>query len=73
VLKIAPDGRVLEVEEQVDIANLPGEGISGLRAQAKAGKITKVESIKKGGTLVLSCLPLSDISPLDMGLNKCAY
>lgn len=51
-VSIAPDGRVLEVEEQVDIANLPGEVKSGLQAQAKAGKITKVESIKKGGTLV---------------------
>jgi len=51
-VSIAPDGRVLEVEEQVDIANLPGDVNSGLRARAKTGKITKVESIKKGGTLV---------------------
>jgi len=51
-VSIAPDGRVLEVEEQVDMESLPGEVKFGLRTEAKKGKIRKVESLKKGGKLV---------------------
>ena len=49
---LAPDGRVLEVEEEVPLESLPAEVRSGLQASAKPGKITKVESLTKGGTLV---------------------
>jgi hypothetical protein len=51
-VSIAPDGRVLEVEEQVDVKSLPGEVKFGLRTEAKQGKITKVESLTKDGKLV---------------------
>ena len=51
-ISIAPDGRVLEVEEQVEIGSLPEEVKSGLQGAASSGKITKVESITKNGILV---------------------
>jgi hypothetical protein len=51
-VSIAPDGRVLEVEEQVEIGSLPEEVKSGLQGAANSGKITKVESITKNGILV---------------------
>ena len=51
-VSIAPDGRVLEVEEQVQFASLPEEVKSGLQTAAKSGKIAKVESIRKNGILV---------------------
>ena len=51
-VSIAPDGRVLEVEEQVEIGSLPEEVKSGLQGAARSGKITKIESITKNGILV---------------------
>jgi hypothetical protein len=51
-VSIAPDGRVLEVEEQVEIGSLREDVKSGLQSAAKSGKITKVESISKNGNLV---------------------
>jgi hypothetical protein len=51
-VSVAPDGRVLEVEEQVEIGSLPEEVKSGLQGAANSGKITKVESITKNGILV---------------------
>jgi hypothetical protein len=48
-VSIAPDGRLLEIEEQVEFSSLPEEAKSDLQAAAKSGKITKVESIWKNG------------------------
>jgi len=47
-----PDGNVLEVEEQVTLDKLAAEVREGLQKKAAKGKITKVESIAKRGTLV---------------------
>jgi hypothetical protein len=49
---IAPDGTLLEIEEQVTIDSLPAAVREGLKQQAGAGSITNVESITKHGTLV---------------------
>jgi len=49
---IAPDGAILEVEDQVELASLPAPVREGLHAMAGAGTITKVESITKQGKLV---------------------
>jgi hypothetical protein len=51
-VSIAPDGTLLEVEEQVAIDALPVTVREGLQKKAGAGTITKVESITKHGTLV---------------------
>jgi hypothetical protein len=51
-VSIAPDGAILEVEEQVELADLPAPVRDGLRAKAGSGTITKVESITKRGKLV---------------------
>ena len=51
-ISIASDGRVLEVEEQVEVGSSPEVVKSGLRAAARSGKIAKVESITKNGVLV---------------------
>ncbi|HKV70141.1 MAG TPA: hypothetical protein VJN62_02795 [Gemmatimonadales bacterium] len=50
-VSIAPDGSVLEVEEEVALAALPAAVREGLQKKA-GGRITKVESITKHGTLV---------------------
>jgi hypothetical protein len=49
---IAPDGSVLETEEEVALATLPAAVREALRHQAAAGTITKVESLTKQGRLV---------------------
>ncbi len=49
---IAPDGRVLEVEEQVTMSQLPADVQAGLQTKAGAGKIAKIESLTKGGKIV---------------------
>jgi uncharacterized membrane protein YkoI len=49
---IAPDGGVLEVEEQVDLNELPAAVREGLKKKADARTITKVESLTKHGSLV---------------------
>lgn len=41
-------GNVAEVEDEVDIATLSDAVQKGLRSAAGAGKITKVEAVKKG-------------------------
>ena len=51
-VSIAPDGTVLEVEEQVALAELPAAVREGLNKLTGAGTITRVESITKRGTLV---------------------
>ena len=51
-VSIAPDGTVLEVEQQVTLESLPAAVREGLEKAAGAGKIMKVESLTKHGTLV---------------------
>jgi hypothetical protein len=49
---IDPQGAVLEIEEQVAAGALPANVFHGLSAQARKGKITKVESLTKHGKIV---------------------
>ena len=49
---MAPDGSVLEVEQQVNLESLPAAVREGLLKAAGAGTITKVESLTKHGSLV---------------------
>ena len=51
-VSIAPDGSVLEIEEQVALDTLPAAVREGLQKEAGGRKITKVESLTKHGTLV---------------------
>ena len=51
-VSIDKDGNVLEVEEQIDLDKLSPEVREGLQKKSGSGKITKVESITKHGTLV---------------------
>ncbi len=49
---IAPDGTVLEIEEEVALDSLPAAVRAGLTQAAAGGKIGKVESLTKKGVLV---------------------
>lgn len=49
---IAPDGRVLEIEEEVSIQSLSPQVHSGLESKAGKGQIIKVESLTKHGVIV---------------------
>jgi hypothetical protein len=49
---IGADGSVLEIEEEVALDSLPAPIQAGLRQLAGSGKITKVESLTKHGTVV---------------------
>lgn len=49
---IGADGAVMEVEEEVAFNSLPAAVQLGLQKEAGAGKIGKVESLTKRGTLV---------------------
>jgi uncharacterized membrane protein YkoI len=49
---LAPNGSVLEVEQQVDFNELPAAVREALTKKAAAGTITKVESLTKLGSLV---------------------
>lgn len=49
---IALDGRLIEIEQAVDLNSLPSEVLSGLRNKAGNGQIIKVESITKKGAVV---------------------
>ena len=51
-VSIAPDGRVLEIEEAVSMSDLPAAVRDGLTANAGSGSVTKVESVTKDGKLV---------------------
>ncbi len=51
-VSIAPDGRLLEVEEQVELNQLPPAVQDGLKSKAGKGTIAKVESITKKGKIV---------------------
>jgi hypothetical protein len=49
---ISPEGRLVEIEEEVDLNALPSEVISALRNKAGRGQVSKVESITKNGAIV---------------------
>lgn len=51
-VSIAPDGTLLEIEEEVAFDSLPAAVRAGLMQAAGAGKIGKVESLTKKGLLV---------------------
>lgn len=51
-ISIAPDGRLLEIEEEVSFDTLPRKVRAGLQTRARGAKIGKVESITKHGSLV---------------------
>jgi hypothetical protein len=51
-VSIAPDGKVLEIEEQVEMESLPQNVRAALEERGKGGKITKIESITKHGAIV---------------------
>lgn len=51
-IEIAADGTVTEVEQEVEIASLPVKVQQALSTKAAGGRITKVESLTKGGKLV---------------------
>lgn len=49
---IAPDGHLIEIEEQVELQALPGQVVSALRRKAGRGEIMKVESIMRKGVVI---------------------
>jgi uncharacterized membrane protein YkoI len=51
-ITFSPDGSLLEVEEQVEMSDLPSTVRDGLQAKAGSGKITKIESLTKQGKVV---------------------
>jgi len=51
-VSIGADGRVMEVEEQVEMSALPANLQAALKRRAAGGNITKVESITKHGAVV---------------------
>lgn len=51
-ITFAADGRILEIEEQVELRSLPARVRDALKAKAASGDITKVESISKKGKLL---------------------
>src|ERR1700738_225003 len=48
----APDGSVMEIEEEVSMDALSPDVRSALQGKAASGKITKVESLTKNGKIV---------------------
>jgi hypothetical protein len=51
-VSIGLDGLVLEVEEQIAMGALPPTVQAGLKGRAGRGKITKIESLTKDGSIV---------------------
>lgn len=51
-VNIDPEGNVLEIEEEVSLASLPATVREGLQQQAGQGRIHKVETLTKHGSLV---------------------
>ena len=51
-VSMAADGTILEIEEQVALDSLPAAVRAALEEKAGSGKIMKVESLTKHGTLV---------------------
>ena len=51
-ISMAPDGAIVEIEEQVTLDSLSPEVKAGLQAKAGKGKLIKVESLTKKDKLV---------------------
>jgi len=51
-ISIAPDGTIVEIEEQVALDSLSPEVKAGLQAKAGKGKLVKIESLIKKDKLV---------------------
>jgi hypothetical protein len=51
-ISMAPDGSIVEIEEQVILDSLSADVKAGLQTKAGKGKILKVESLTKKGKLV---------------------
>jgi hypothetical protein len=51
-VSISPDGKVLEIEEEVELTSLPAEVRDSLQTKAGKDKIVRVESLTKKGKLV---------------------
>lgn len=51
-VSIAPDGRILEIEDEVTLDSLPANVHAALARKAGKGTITRVESLTKNGKLV---------------------
>jgi hypothetical protein len=51
-ISMAPDGSIVEIEEQVVLDSLSADVKAGLQTKAGKGKILKVESLTKKGKLV---------------------
>jgi uncharacterized membrane protein YkoI len=49
---IAPDGQLMEVEQQVTIDTLPADVKAGLLGKAGKGRIAKIESLTRHGSIV---------------------
>ena len=49
---ISPAGKVLEVDEQVQLAELPSQVREALVSKAGAGRIVRIESLTKAGRVV---------------------
>jgi uncharacterized membrane protein YkoI len=53
-LLIDPEGRVVEIEAQVDLDSLPAALQDSIRKQSSGGKVTKIESVTKGDDEVIA-------------------
>jgi uncharacterized membrane protein YkoI len=51
-VEVDPSGAIVEVEEEIALDSLPADVKAGLATKAAGGKILKVESLKKNGSLV---------------------
>jgi uncharacterized membrane protein YkoI len=51
-ITFSADGSLLEIEEQVEMSDLPSAVREGLQAKAGSSKITKIESLTKQGKVV---------------------
>jgi hypothetical protein len=51
-LMVDSAGKVVEVEEEVDIATIPAAARDAIQKKAGTGKVTKVEALSKSGALV---------------------
>lgn len=51
-VSMAADGRILEIEEQIEMKELPTSVQKALTSKARSREIAKVESITKAGRLV---------------------
>ena len=48
---VAADGKLLDVEDQMDLASVPSAVKATIQKEAGQGKILRIESVKRDGTL----------------------